>query len=89
MAIGTTPAGVIRLVMCRVFWLVATGLGIGIGISLWASQFVASLLYGLAPRDPVTLMAAVCVLTAVAAMAGGLPAWRASRIDPAEVLRDS
>jgi predicted permease len=89
MAIGATPAGVIRLVMRRVFWLVATGLGIGIGISLWASQFVAFLLYGLAPRDPVTLMAAVCVLTAVAAMAGGLPAWRASRIDPAEVLRDS
>jgi putative ABC transport system permease protein len=45
-------------------------------------------LYGLEPRDPVTLVAASIVLAAVGAVAGRLPAYRASRIDPAAVLRD-
>jgi ABC-type antimicrobial peptide transport system permease subunit len=50
---------------------------------------VAALLYGLEPRDPATLAAAAIVLTVVGAAAGWVPAYRASRIDPAEVLRDS
>jgi ABC-type lipoprotein release transport system permease subunit len=56
---------------------------------LWASTFVASLLYGLQPRDPKTLVGAAVMLAAVGALAGWLPAWRASRIEPANVLRDS
>jgi putative ABC transport system permease protein len=60
----------------------------GAGISLWASTFLASLLYGLEPRDPATLIGAALTLAAVGAIAGWLPAWRASRIDPAEVLRE-
>jgi ABC-type lipoprotein release transport system permease subunit len=56
---------------------------------MWASKFVAALLYGLEPRDPATLAGAAIVLAAVGAAAGGLPAYRASRIDPAEVLRDA
>jgi putative ABC transport system permease protein len=47
------------------------------------------LLYGLDPRDPTTLVGATLVLTAIAAAAAWLPAWRASRIDPAHVLRDA
>jgi predicted permease len=89
MALGAAPAGVVRLVLTRVSSLVGVGVLVGAGISLWASQFVASLLYGLEPRDPATLVGAAVTLGAVSAMAGGLPAWRASRIDPAEVLRDS
>ena len=58
-------------------------------LSLWASRFVATLLYGLEPRDPLTLVAAALILGTVGAVAGWLPAYRASRIDPAEVLRDS
>jgi putative ABC transport system permease protein len=69
--------------------LIALGVVVGAGISLWASKFVATLLYGLEPRDPLTLVGAVVVLGAVGAAAGWLPAFRASRIDPAEVLRDS
>jgi ABC-type antimicrobial peptide transport system permease subunit len=61
---------------------------IGVGVSFWASKFVASLLYGLEPRDPATLIGAAMVLSAVGGVAGWLPAWRASRIDPAEVLRE-
>ena len=56
-------------------------------ISLWAARFVSTLLYGLEPRDPVTLIGASAVLALIGALAGWLPARRAARIDPAEVLR--
>jgi ABC-type antimicrobial peptide transport system permease subunit len=87
MALDAAPAGVIRLVMSRVSLLVGVGSSTGAGISMWASRFVASLLYGLAPHDPTTLVGAAIILAAFGAVAGGLPASRASRIDPAEVLR--
>jgi putative ABC transport system permease protein len=89
MALGAEPAGVVRLVLVRVFVLVALGVIIGTAVSWWSAQFIASLLYDLQPRDPVTLMSAAITLTAVGAIAGWLPAFRASRIDPAQVLRNS
>jgi ABC-type antimicrobial peptide transport system permease subunit len=88
MALGAAPAGVIGLVLRRVAILVALGVIGGAAISLWAGRFVATLLYGLQPRDPLTLVAAAGVLGAIGALAGWLPARRASRIDPAQVLRD-
>jgi ABC-type antimicrobial peptide transport system permease subunit len=88
MALGASPSGVVRLVIARVVLLVGTGVMIGGGLSLWASSLIASLLYGLRPRDPATLAGAAITLIAVAAIAGWLPAYRASRIDPAEVLRE-
>jgi len=72
-----------------VWILVGVGVLVGAGVSVWASKFVATLLFGLEPRDPVTLVGAAIVLATVGALAGWLPAYRASRIDPAEVLRDS
>jgi ABC-type antimicrobial peptide transport system permease subunit len=89
MALGAAPSGVVRLVLSRVAALVGLGVLIGTALSLWASKFVASLLYGLEPRDPATLVGAAVTLAVVAGIAGWLPAWRASRIDPAEVLRES
>jgi ABC-type antimicrobial peptide transport system permease subunit len=89
MALGADRAQVLWLVLSRIGALVGTGIIIGVALSAWASQFVASLLFGLQPRDPITLGAAVITLAAVAAAAGWLPARRASRIDPAEVLRES
>jgi ABC-type antimicrobial peptide transport system permease subunit len=88
MALGADPAGVVRLVLSRVSVLVGLGVVVGAGLSWWASTFVATLFYDVKPRDPVTLVGAVGMLAAVGAFAGWLPAWRASRIDPAEVLRD-
>jgi ABC-type lipoprotein release transport system permease subunit len=58
-------------------------------VSVWAAKFVSTMLYGLEPRDPGTLAGAAITLAIVGACAGWLPAYRASRIDPAEVLRDS
>ena len=89
MALGAAPASVVRLVLARVALLVSVGVALGAGLSLWASTFVSTLLYGLEPRDPATLVGSAMVLAAVGAAAGWLPAHRASRIDPAEVLRDA
>jgi putative ABC transport system permease protein len=89
MALGAAPGGVVRLVLSRVTLLVGIGVLLGAGVSFWASKFVATLLYGLEPRDPVTLAGSAIVLATVGAVAGWLPARRASRIDPAQVLRDS
>jgi len=50
---------------------------------------VSTLLYGIEPRDPATLVGSAAVLAAGGALAGWLPAYRASRIHPAQVLRDS
>jgi predicted permease len=89
MALGAEPASVLRLVLVRVFMLVGLGVIIGTAVSVWSSQFIASLLYDLQPRDSVTLVTAALTLTTVGAIAGWLPAHRASRINPTHVLRDS
>jgi hypothetical protein len=88
LALGAAPGQVVRLILSRVATLVGIGIAVGAGLSVWASTFAASLLYGLTPRDPVALLGAACTLAAVAAIAGGLPASRAARIDPMSVLRD-
>jgi predicted permease len=89
LALGAAPAGVVRLVLSRVSLLVAAGVIVGAGASVWLSRFVETLLFGLEPRDSVTLAGATATLILVGAVAGWLPAHRASRIDPAQVLRDS
>jgi putative ABC transport system permease protein len=89
MALGAAPGAIVRLVLSRVVILVAIGAMIGSGLSLWATKFVATLLYGLQSRDPTTWLGAVAVLAIVSIAADGLPVRRASRIDPAEVLRES
>jgi putative ABC transport system permease protein len=88
MALGAAPGGVVRLVLRRVALLVGVGVIVGGSVSLWAARFVATLLYGLQPRDPVTLAGAALVLSLIGAIAGWIPARRAARIDPARVLRE-
>ena len=89
MALGANQVEVVRLVLGRVVTLVTIGILVGAGFSLWVSRFVASLVYGLQPRDPVALIGAAITLAAVGALAGWLPAYRASRIDPAVTLREN
>ena len=88
MALGAEATGVIRLVLGQAVRLVALGLVIGAAFSLWASRFVSTLLFGLEPRDPATLAGAAAALMAIGLVAAGLPARRAARIDPAQVLRE-
>ena len=89
MALGTTPLAVVRLVLSRVAMLVAGGLLLGTVVSWWATQFTGALLYNLAPHDVPTIVGAAVTLASVAAISAWLPARRASRIDPASVMRDT
>ena len=87
-ALGAPAASVARLVLTRAAVLVGPGLCCGAAISLWASKFVTTLIYGLHPRDLTTLVASAAVLTVVAACATWVPTRRAMRTDPASILRD-
>jgi predicted permease len=88
MALGATSTAVVRMVLVRAAWLVAIGVVIGGGLSVWAAKFVGALLFGLTPRDPMTIGAAALMLAAAAFAAGWLPARRAARLDPTAVLRE-
>lgn len=87
MAIGADRADVLRMILREATVLTVTGLLIGTGLALAAAQAAKSLLYGLKPRDPLTLVMAVVTLSTVAALASFLPAYRASRLDPLTALR--
>ena len=81
--------GVLHLVIMRTALLIGIGLLLGLATSLWASKFVAALVYGLQPRDPAMLVSAAALLTVVKGVAAWLPARRAVAIDSAAVLRES
>jgi predicted permease len=86
-ALGAERQAVVWLVLREVAMLVAIGLAIGIPASLGLSRLVSSQLFGLSPRDPLTLMLAVVVLAAVGGAAGYLPARRAAAVEPVRALR--
>jgi putative ABC transport system permease protein len=88
MALGATRAAVVRLILGRVSVLVGIGIVAGLAIGGWASRFVATLLYGLEPHDPITLIGSAATLALIGMVAGWLPAKRASRLDPTQVLSD-
>ena len=88
LALGAAPAAILTNVLGRTSRLVAAGLVAGMAVSAWAAPFVDGLIYGLQPRDVVTLLTAAAVLCVTAAVAGWLPARRAVRLDPAAALRE-
>ncbi len=87
MALGAQRQDVLRLVMLESMVLVVIGVAIGVAVALGASRFVATLLFGLAATDPRTIVVAIGVMLIVSAVAGFLPARRASRVDPMVALR--
>ena len=87
LALGASPSGILQLVLGRVVTLVSIGIVAGTLTTWWTSRTLGALLYGLRPHDLLTLAAAAAVLGCIAAFAGWLPALRASRTDPAIVLR--
>ena len=86
MAIGAKAVDVVGMIMREAGILTVAGLVIGTTLALASAQVVKSLLYGLKPRDPLTLVLAVVTLAVVAALASFLPAYRASRLDPLKAL---
>jgi predicted permease len=87
LALGAQPGFLVWIVMREVLLLLALGLAIGIPSAMALGHYVASQLYGIQARDPVTAGATVLLLTLVSAAAGLIPAQRASRIDPMLALR--
>ena len=87
MALGAERTRVLRLVMTHGVRWTATGLVIGLATAVGVNRFLTSLLFGIQPSDPTTLVAVVVAIAIVAALASWLPAWRASRLDPSVVLR--
>jgi ABC-type antimicrobial peptide transport system permease subunit len=69
--------------------MAAIGIAIGTAASVDVSSLIASLLFGTTPTDPPTFVAIVLLLTAVALLAGYIPARRASRINPMVALRNN
>jgi ABC-type antimicrobial peptide transport system permease subunit len=87
MALGAVAPRVVWLVLREALILIACGVTIALPASWWLSRFVRSELHGVTETDPLTAVAAVTALTAVAMMAGIIPAMRAARIDPIRALR--
>ena len=87
MALGARKWDVIGLVMRETMLLVVVGLLIGLAAATATTRLIAGLLFGLTATDPLTMALATLLLITVAALAGWLPARRASRVDPMAALR--
>jgi predicted permease len=88
MALGAGRGNIQWLVLKETLLLIIAGLAIGIPLALGAAKLVSKQLFGMKPTDPVALIVAAGILTAVAIVAGFFPARRASRVDPLVALRD-
>ena len=87
LAIGGTPSHVLGLIVRHVSWVVGIGVSLGLAGALTAARSMRSLLFGIEPWDPLSQMATIALLGAVAVAAAWIPARRAMRVDPATVLR--
>jgi ABC-type antimicrobial peptide transport system permease subunit len=88
MALGAGAANLLRLVISRGLRLTAGGIIFGAAAAFALTRLLGKLLYNVSPYDPRVFASALAVMTVIAIAACLLPAWRASRTDPARVLRD-
>jgi predicted permease len=88
MALGADQGNVLAQVMKQGLVLTTVGIIAGLAGAFAMNRLISSLLFGVQPTDPTTMVAVVATITLVAAVACWLPAWRASRVDPNVVLRD-
>jgi putative ABC transport system permease protein len=86
LALGATPADVVRMILGEGTRVVALGLIVGIGGALAATRVLGALLYGVSTTDPLTFASASAVVAAVALAAIYVPARRAARLDPRTAL---
>lgn len=87
LALGAARERVRAMVLRETAWLAAIGLVVGLGATLALAQLIKSMLYGLKPTDPLTLGVSVLLLLLVAFVAGWVPAYRASQVNPIDALR--
>jgi putative ABC transport system permease protein len=88
MALGAETKDLIRLVVSRGLLLTASGAAIGIVAAIVLTHLMSNMLYKVSPRDPLAFGSALAVITIASLAACFFPAWRATRIDPTEALRE-
>src|SRR5438132_11206314 len=88
MVLGAGTVDLLRLVISRGLRLTTAGIVIGAIAALMLTRLMGNLLYKVSPRDPLAFGFAFVIMTTVALAACFLPAWRATRIDPAQALRN-
>jgi putative ABC transport system permease protein len=88
LALGGDPARVRRLVVTEGLRLVGTGVAFGVVAAIWSDRLIAALLFGISAADPRVLVGVPAVLLGAALLACAVPAYRASSLDPAAVLRE-
>jgi predicted permease len=86
-ALGATRTNLFGIVLGQSLRLVLAGLALGVAVSLVVTRVLTGFLYGVSPTDPLTLLAVVLLLIAIALLAGFVPARRAASIDPVTALR--
>ena len=86
-ALGASAASVLRLVMSSAGGVIGTGVAIGLAAAAILSRSISAFLFGVQPIDPVTFALVPIVLSATAAIAVAVPAWRAARVDPVVAFR--
>jgi putative ABC transport system permease protein len=89
MAVGAAPVAVVRLVFHHVAWITVAGLAAGIVVAAVSGRFINALLFTVKAGDLTMTMVTAVALASAAAVAGYLPARRASRIDPISALREN
>jgi len=87
-ALGASPGRVLRLILGQGMRPIAAGIEIGLGGAFALSRFIASLLFGVKPIDPITYAAVVLTVTVTALLSCYVPARRALRVDPVAALRE-
>jgi ABC-type antimicrobial peptide transport system permease subunit len=87
LALGAQRSTVVRQFLREAMALAAASALIGIPMALGAGRWLRAFLYGVAPQDPTTVLTACAVLVFTVVVAASVPAFRASRVDPATALR--
>jgi len=87
LALGAEPSSVARMIVGQGGIVALAGIAVGLAAAVAGSRLIASLLYGVSPRDPGVFAVTTLVLLGVALLACWLPARRAARLSPLEALR--
>jgi ABC-type antimicrobial peptide transport system permease subunit len=87
-ALGSTAAQVLRLVLASAARVTVAGAILGLVAAAIVTRWIATLLFGVTPLDPVTFAMVAVVIGATAAAAAAVPAYRAARVDPVVTFRE-